>query len=307
MTTNMTAIRKIFFIVTLIASTNSFSQSYIEMYRNGLTGLVYLDQGQLDSAEKYLLKALAVAPDKTTFSGYFSLVKIADKHKDTRKMAEYLRALSCIFPKDTIYTYLKEYEDVSLDAATFNSLYHPKCRLTAIKDFTTPHPKALDSIIASMRDKDQGIRKKVSRNKGPRTEEEIAALQKEMHDIDSANFIVLYDCIKKYGMPRIDGDDHLGWSRSTLIIHIDNYTNFKKIGPYLLKALKQGLFSPADYAYSMDRSLVASGLTPKYYWFIPETSFAEKYKPDQKEIAKINNDRRKIGLPPYPMWTGMGF
>jgi len=300
-------VRKIFFIASLIASSNSFSQNYIEMYRNGLTGLVYLDQGQLDSAEKYLVKALAVAPDKTTFSGYFSLVKIADKHKDTKKMAEYFRALSCIFPKDTIYTYIREYEDVSMDAATFNKLYHPKCTLTAIKNFSTPHPRVLDSMIAAMRDRDQGVRNKVNKNKGTRTEEEIVALQKEMHDVDSANFVVLYDCIKKYGMPRIDGDDHLGWSRITLIIHIDNYKNFQKIEPYLLKAVKEGLLSPADYAYAMDRSLSASGLTPKYYWFIPGTSFAEKYNPGQKEIAKINNNRRQIGLPPYPMWTGWGF
>jgi len=192
-----------------------------------------------------------------------------------------------------------------MDMPTFNKLYKPKCNLTEDKKFSSQHPKAVDSTIESLIERDQAIRTKAHKQNANRSEEEIKALEKEMHDVDSTNFLVLYDCIRKYGMPRLDYPN--SFSRISLLMHIDNYENFKKIDGYLLKAINEGLFNPANYAYSLDRSLVASGLKPKYYWFIPETSFAEKYKPEQTEISKINEDRKSIGLPPYPTWTGWGF
>lgn len=292
-------------ILTLLLSKNSFSQNYVEVYRFGILGAMYMEQGRPDSAEKYLRKALELMPDKTNFPHYFNLIKIADKHSDTKKLTEYFKELSCIYPKDTIFKYLKDYSEISMDIATFNKLYHPKCRLSEEKKNSLLHPKAVDSIIAVLRDRDQGVRNKVNKKQGKRSEDELSALEKEMHDIDSTNFLILFDCIKKYGIPRMDFP--LAGSRVTLLMHIDNYENFKKIDSYLLKAIKEGCLSPADYAYALDRSLAASGLLPKYYWFIPESSFQEKYKPQQNEISVINNDRKLIGLPQYPMWTGWGF
>jgi tetratricopeptide (TPR) repeat protein len=113
---------KIFFIIfLLLLSKNSFSQNYIEIYRYGILGQMYNQQERPDSAEKYLIKALALMPDKTIFPCYFSLIKIADTHKDTKKIAEYIRELSCIYPRETTYKFLKDYSEISMDTSTFKS------------------------------------------------------------------------------------------------------------------------------------------------------------------------------------------
>jgi tetratricopeptide (TPR) repeat protein len=294
-------------VFALVLPQACFSQSYIEVFRNGILGQMYNEQGRADSAEKYLRKALELMPDKTNFPCYFSLIKIAFSKNDTKKFVEYLRDLSCIYTADTVFIYLKEYSEISMDATSFTRLYHPRCNLTKNKSLTTPHPGAVDSIIVSMRERDQAIRRKVNNQKASSTEAELVALEKEFHEVDSVNFIILYDCIKKYGMRRLGGEEHLGWSRSTLITHVDNYHHFKKIESYLLKAVNEGVYSPAEYAYAMDRSLVASGMRPRYYWFIKGTDYAEKYKPDERQKAIVNKHRRLIGLPDYPLWTGWGF
>ncbi len=291
--------------ILLLISNNVFAQNNIEVYRNGILGQMYNEQGKYDSAEKYLRKALLLIKDKTRYSGYFSLIKIAHQNSDHEKMKEYFRELSCIYTKDTIYTYLKDYADITIDTVTFNNLYQHKCVLAANKKNSTPHSKAVESAIALIIEKDQAIRKKVniSKRKTNRTEEEMAALETEMHEADSTNFELLYDCIKKYGFAEIETP--LSWSRATLIMHIDNYNNFKKIDDYLLKAITEGRYSPADYAYSLDRSLIASGLKPKYYWLVKGSY--DEYKPGENELNSVNKERDKIGLPPYPMWTGWGF
>ena len=186
---------------------------------------------------------------------------------------------------------------------TFNHLYHPKCVLKKEKDFSVKNTKIVDSITAWLRDRDQDVRTRA--NAKGKTDEALIALQKEMHIIDSVNFIILSDCIIRYGMPPLTG--WLNGSRGTQIIHIDNYGNFKKIDKYLLKAIKRGEFCPTNYAYALDRSLTISGLQPKYYWFLPGSENQTKYVPDKAIIATINRDRSIIGLPPYPASTGWGF
>jgi len=87
--------RKILFLIfSLLLTKNGFSQNQIEIYRLGLTGAMNLEQEHPDTAEKYLLKALAIMPDKSIFPYYFPLIKIAYNHNDTKKITGYFRELS---------------------------------------------------------------------------------------------------------------------------------------------------------------------------------------------------------------------
>lgn len=295
--------RKLLFIFFLLVTNISYSQNYVEVYRYGLLGVMNLEQEHPDSAEKYLRKALELMPDKSIFSHYFNLIKIAHSHGDKAKIQEYLTGLSCMYPKDTIYKFVNEYSEISMTLSEFNQLYRPECELKEEKKYYTAHPKAVDSIIALIRDGDQSIRRKAHDKN--LTDEEFRIVQKEMKRIDSTNFILLSDCIRNFGMPRLDYP--LQGSRITQITHIDNYDNFMKIDKQLVSAIYKGCLNPANYAYAMDRSLVASGLPPKYYWFIQGSDEEVKFKPAKEELQKVNAARQAIGLPPYPQWTGWGF
>jgi|GEM_PF-3009092 len=286
-------------------STAQAQYQYVDIYRNGIMGVMFLEQNKYDSAELYLTRALDLTPEKLQYPQYLWLTRLAWMHHDTLKTQKCLKALSCIYPKDSVLTYLNDYEGPPMARQTFDMLYKPDCQLKQEKSPFPWYPEELDTLIMKMRDRDQAVRRKANNYKGERTEEWIKKMEQEMKDVDSLNFIDLKYAMEYYHLPHLRGN--LQGSFVTLVMHIDNYHRFYQVHKFLLRSLTEGNFCPTHYAYAFDRSLMASGLSPHYYWFIPGSADAEKYKPAPEDVPRVNAAREAIGLPPYPAWTGWSY
>lgn len=146
----------------------------------------------------------------------------------------------------------------------------------------------VDSLFADMMERDQ----KPRRIKAGEIIQAKAA--------DNENFRILKWFLDKYGYPEI-GTDSTRAMFPTLFVHIDDYGHFMQIKDHLLKAVKDGKLPPNEYAYAYDRSMTSSSRVPYYYYLMPGSPLQMKYKPSGKEKKEVDQRRKEIGLPAYPL------
>lgn len=144
-----------------------------------------------------------------------------------------------------------------------------------------------DSLFQVMMERDQRHRKS----------KQVDTINTLMEDAE--NFSCLKWYLNKYGYPDIKTDS-LRVMFTTLFMHIDNCSNFLEIKDLLAKAVKDKKLQPNVYAYSYDRSLIASKKEPIFYYFPPGSAFEIQHKPLKEDLPKINKARKEIGLPVYP-------
>jgi len=78
-----------------------------------------------------------------------------------------------------------------------------------------------------------------------------------------------------------------------MLLHFDNDTNNRVLGPIIEKALSKGFITPLSYSLLLDRHLYHTTGTQKY-WAWPLLSWDPQL--NQEEIDKANDFRKKIGL-----------
>ena len=112
---------------------------------------------------------------------------------------------------------------------------------------------------------------------------------------DTENFECLKWYFSHYGYP-----DVAAIYPATLIMHIDNYQRFMQLDKYLLQAVKEKKLQSNTYAYSYDRSLLAAGMRPRYFYFFRDSEWDIQNKLTKEETIEVNKHRQEIGLPEYP-------
>lgn len=277
-----------FVIVNLI--TYGYSQSYFGFYENTIWSNIYANKGNKDSTILFLEKALAKIPDKSNYNFFVYLLELKMERKDSNIMQLINEIKPYLLCKE-IEAEINESENSSKLFDLWNSAIS-KCK-TAIGEgeVDTIYLKNINQLFFW----DQYYRT-----------DSMLALNKTMCDsIDAINFAELLYLFDTKGFIKLSGEAMA--NRVTLLYHIDDYNKFKKIDNVLKYAIKRGKLHPGNYAYAYDRSRIASNLTPKYYWFIPDTEMELNSKPPKSKIKGINKERKKIGLPSYPYWSGLWF
>lgn len=281
------------------------AQDYIDYYRKSMIyDMEYFNKSNsniIDTLkEKKLLEQAIevynVTPDKQYFYSlrkddlFFPLFLIDNK----QQLAKYLSEYACLNSKGETVELIKKYIDYDkisfsdLVLSSYTSLINDKYK--CVKPIDIKYRFNTDSFIDSLFKRDQQYRGKIKN------------AEKGIFN-DSVNFQDLKSYLTNYGYPSFK--DAKKRKEFLLVLnHIENFKRYTSIEKILYQAVLDGKLHPADYATAYDKSLIGSDLNPKYYWLIKGSLIEESYKPQSYNLTTVNEDRNKIGLPMYPLWTG---
>lgn len=287
------AMKQILIFIFIGFASIGYSQNYIDFYRNTIWANIHANKGNNDSTIIYLEKAFTDIPDKSNFNFIVYLLSLKNIRHDT-DILDFVAAIKCKLDSNLVKAEIMENDSAEKLFAIWNAV-KTTCSNSTIKANEEAKDMLYINEITSMIAIDQKYRN-----------DSILSLNKALCDsIDSLNFIKLHRLFERNGFIKLHGEAMA--NRVTLLYHIDDYNNFIKVKQMLKKAVKNGCLHPSNYAYALDRSRIASNLKPKYYWFIPDSELEQNNIPSKSKINTVNKERKKIGLPPYPFWSGLWF
>lgn len=281
----------IWFFITFFGQVRA-QESYPKYFENIiLAGEFYTYKKDYDKAAFHYLASYNSIPDKSKFNAYQQLIFSLYKINKFDSIKYFLDEFSCKYTINTIKESFKFRDPNYLIIDELLSRYGTKCKLSNDLDFSDKIAINEDSLFSELIKIDQ---------KG-RVDSNYANVQ--LYN-DSLVFINIKAHFEKYGVTYMPG--MVTFNRGTILMHLDNLSKLSQIDSILIVGVNEGKMHPGIYANIVDRCYVASKKKPKYYWLI-DFDELETGLPSKEEIKGINENRKKIGLPPYPFWSGIWF